>query len=96
MGNLQVRNTTHGDDIHDAAVVEIELEDTVRPVTAVEVAAVEGNVVELVIHLRNRELLDELTVLVVLPELTQLDGRGGVVVLTIEGDRLLQVAGGVP
>ena len=96
MGNLQVRNTTHGDDIHDAAVVEIELEDTVRPVTAVEVAAVEGNVVELVIHLRNRELLDELTVLVVLPELTQLNGRGGVVVLTIEGDRLLQVAGGVP
>ena len=96
MGNLQVRNTTHGDDIHDAAVVEIELEDTVRPVTAVEIAAVEGNVVELVIHLRNRELLDELTVLVVLPELTQLDGRGGIVILTIEGDRLLQVAGGVP
>ena len=96
MGNLQVGNTTHGDDIHDATVVEIELEDTVRPVTAVEVAAVEGNVVELVIHLRNRELLDELTVLVVLPELTQLDGRGGIVVLTIEGDRLLQVAGGVP
>ena len=96
MGNLQVRNTTHGDDIHDAAVVEIELEDTVRPVTAVEVAAVEGNVVELVIHLRNRELLDELTVLVVLPELTQLDGRGGIVILTIEGDRLLQVAGGIP
>ena len=96
MGNLQVRNTTHGDDIHDAAVVEIELEDTVRPVTAVEVAAVEGNVVELVIHLRNRELLDELTVLIVLPELTQLDGRGGIVILTIEGDRLLQVAGGVP
>ena len=29
-------------------VVEIELEDTVRPVTAVEVAAVEGKVVELV------------------------------------------------
>ena len=96
MGNLQVRNTTHGDDIHDAAVVEIELEDTVRPVAAIEVAAVEGNVVELVIHLRNRELLDELTVLVVLPELTQLDGRGGIVILTIEGDRLLQVAGGVP
>ena len=96
MGNLQVGNTTHGDDIHDATVVEIELEDTVRPVTAVEVAAVEGNVVELVIHLRNRELLDELTVLVVLPELTQLDGRGGIVILTIEGDRLLQVAGGVP
>ena len=96
MGNLQVRNTTHGDDIHDATVVEIELEDTVRPVTAVEIAAVEGNVVELVIHLRNRELLDELTVLVVLPELTQLYGRGGIVVLTIEGDRPLQVAGGVP
>ena len=96
MGNLQVGNTTHGDDIHDATVVEIELEDTVRPVTAVEIAAVEGNVVELVIHLRNRELLDELTVLIVLPELTQLDGRGGIVILTIEGDRLLQVAGGVP
>ena len=96
MGNLQVGNTTHGDDIHDATVVEIELEDTVRPVTAVEIAAVEGNVVELVIHLRNRELLDELTVLVVLPELTQLDGRGGIVILTIESDRLLQVAGGVP
>ena len=96
MGNLQVGNTTHGDDIHDATVVEIELEDTVRPVTAVEVAAVEGNVVELVIHLRDRELLDELTVLIVLPELTQLDGRGGIVILTIEGDRLLQVAGGVP
>ena len=96
MGNLQVGNATHGDDIHDAAVVEIELEDTVRPVTAVEVTAVEGNVVEFVIHLWNRELLDELTVLVVLPELTQLDGRGGIVILTIEGDRLLQVAGGVP
>ena len=96
MGNLQVGYTTHGDHIHDATVVEIELEDTVRPVTAIEVTSVEGNVVELVIHLRNRELLDELTVLVVLPELTQLDGRGGIVILTIEGDRLLQVAGGVP
>ena len=96
MGNLQVGYTTHGDDIHDATVVEIELEDTVRPVAAVEVAAVEGKVVELVIHLWDRELLDELTVLVVLPELTQLDGRGGIVILTIEGDRLLQVAGGVP
>ena len=96
MGNLQVGNTTHGDDIHDATVVEIELEDTVRPVAAVEVAAVEGKVVELVIHLWDRELLDELTVLVVLPELTQLYGRGGIVVLTIEGDRPLQVAGGVP
>ena len=96
MGNLQVGNTTHGDDIHDATVVEIELEDTVRPVTAIEVTAVEGNVVELVIHLWDRELLNELTILVVLPELTQLDGRGGIVILTIEGDRLLQVAGGVP
>ena len=96
MGNLQVGNTTHGDDIHDATVVEIELEDTIRPVAAVEVAAVEGKVVELVIHLWDRELLDELTVLVVLPELTQLYRRGGIVVLTIEGDRPLQVAGGVP
>ena len=96
MGNLQVGYTIHGDHIHDATVVEIELEDTVRPVTTIEVTAVEGNVVELIIHLRNRELLDELTVLVVLPELTQLDGRGGIVILTIEGDRLLQVAGGVP
>ena len=93
MCDFEVRLILDGYDSHDATVVEVELEETVRPVAAVEVASVVSDVIELVVHLGDAELLDEATVLVVLPELAKLDRRRRVIELAVETDRLLQVAG---
>ena len=73
VGYFEVGLVLYGYDSHDATVVEVELEETVRPVATVEVASVVRDVVELIVHLGDAELLYEAPVLIVLPELAKLD-----------------------
>ena len=73
MGDLQRGQFADSDDRHHLTVLEVELEESVLVITAIEIASIIGEVVEFVIHLWDGEMLHELTLTGIFPKLTQTD-----------------------